>query len=61
MELFKNIEAMLMLSFVALCTTAWLSRPVPPVASDNAARAPAPAAIVIVTAKRLSEAEKRGS
>jgi len=32
-----------------------------PVASDNAARAPAPAAIVIVTAKRLSEAEKRGS
>jgi len=59
MDLLKNVEVVLMLGFGVLCAAAW-SGQAPASASASAAQArPQPMAVVVVSAKRLSPAEKR--
>ena len=61
MDLLKNVEVVLMLGFGVLCAAAWSGQaPAPTTAgADGAQLRPQPAAVVVVTAKRLSAAEKR--
>jgi hypothetical protein len=61
MELFKNMEVAVMLSFGLLCAAACLVRPPVRVAADRSAQAsPAgPMPVVVITGKRLSAEEKR--
>ena len=61
MDLLKNVEVVLMLGFGVLCAAAWSGQaPAPASASANAAQVRAqPMAVVVVSAKRLSPAEKR--
>lgn len=57
MEIFRNMEVVLMLCFGLICAAALLARPAAPAipaASEEAAKVP----VVIVTGKRLSAAEK---
>lgn len=62
MNLLRNVEAMLMLGFGALCAAAWSGQA--PAAASTArpaqgAAAAAPPMVVVITAKRLTAAEKR--
>jgi hypothetical protein len=65
MELFRNMEVALMLSFGLICAAACIVRPgartaAPSNAQASAQQAPgAPMPVVVITGKRLSAAEKR--
>jgi hypothetical protein len=68
MELFRNIEAVMMLSFGLLVAAACIARPPARPATLSTAqasvqaggqRAGAPMPVVVITGKRLSAAEKR--
>jgi hypothetical protein len=63
MEAFKNMEVLLMLSFGLVCGAACLYRPAAPALAIQASALALPAGpmpVVVITAKRLSAAEKRG-
>jgi len=61
MELFKNMEAAVMLCFCLLCAASCFVRPPVRVATDSGAQAlPAGSMpVVVITGKRLSAGEKR--
>jgi hypothetical protein len=58
MEMFRNMEVVLVLCFGLVCAAALLARPQPGVAQGAAAVENAKIPVVIVTGKRLSAAEK---
>jgi hypothetical protein len=65
MEQFRNVEAVLMLLFGVMCAGALvLDPPAPPRAAPLASAAPTagarePMAVVVITGKRLTPAQKR--
>jgi hypothetical protein len=66
MELFRNMEVMLLLSFGLIVAAACIAQPparpaarLPAQASVRPATAAAPMPVVVITGKRLSAAEKR--
>jgi hypothetical protein len=61
MELFRNMEVVVMLCFGLVCAAACFVRPPVRVAEGSSAQAPpaGPMPVVVITGKRLSAAEKR--
>lgn len=59
MDLLRNAEAMLMLGFGALCAAAWSGQAPAAASAAQGASAAVPPMVVVITAKRLSAAEKR--
>ncbi len=58
MEMFRNMEVVLMLCFGLVCAAALLARPDPGAAQGPAAVENTKMPVVVVTGKRLSAAEK---
>jgi hypothetical protein len=58
MEMFRNMEVVLMLCFGLICATALLALPQVPEAPVRAAATASRMPVVIVTGKRLSAEEK---
>jgi hypothetical protein len=61
MELFRNMEVVVMLCFGLVCAAACFVRPPVRAAEGSSAQAPpaGPMPVVVITGKRLSAAEKR--
>jgi hypothetical protein len=58
MEMFRNMEVVLMLCFGLVCAAALLARPQPEVTQGAVAVEAVKMPVVVVTGKRLSAAEK---